>query len=51
VSNPGPDEAFSVHVYAPPLGAITFYDPSPDGFLAPLAITTGDLVAIEGARP
>jgi len=36
VWNPGPAEALSVHVYSPPLTSMTFFDDSPDRFLAPL---------------
>jgi hypothetical protein len=51
VSNPGPDEAFSVHVYSPPLGAVKFYDPGVDGLLPRSVMKAGDLVAIETDRP
>lgn len=36
VWNPGPDRAVSVHVYSPPLSAMTFYDDRPGSFLEPL---------------
>jgi hypothetical protein len=51
VSNPGPDEAFSVHVYSPPLDTVKFYDPSGDGFLDSSAMKAGDLVSLQDARP
>jgi hypothetical protein len=47
VWNPGPDEALSVHVYSPPLSAMTFYDHRPEQFLAPLQTRRGDLAAVE----
>ena len=34
LSNPGPGVAISLHVYAPPLLAMTFYDDAPGTFLA-----------------
>jgi mannose-6-phosphate isomerase-like protein (cupin superfamily) len=49
VSNPGPGEAVSVHVYSPPLTAMTFFDLSPSRFLTPVSRTDGDLVALEDA--
>jgi mannose-6-phosphate isomerase-like protein (cupin superfamily) len=49
VSNPGPGEAVSVHVYSPPLTAMTFFDLSPSRFLTPVSRTDGDLVALEEA--
>jgi hypothetical protein len=36
VWNPGPGPALSVHVYSPPITAMTFYDPDPARFLEPL---------------
>jgi len=40
VWNPGPADALSVHVYAPPLVAMTFYDPRS---LAPLRSERSEL--------
>jgi Cysteine dioxygenase type I len=36
VWNPEHGTAISIHVYSPPLTAMTFFDPRPDHFLAPL---------------
>jgi hypothetical protein len=36
VWNPEHGTAISIHVYSPPLSAMTFFDPRPDHFLAPL---------------
>jgi hypothetical protein len=36
VWNPGPQAALSVHVYAPPLTTMTFFDDHPDRFLVAL---------------
>jgi Cysteine dioxygenase type I len=47
VSNPGPERALSVHVYSPPLRSMTFFDPRPASFLAPLGTTEGDLAVLE----
>ena len=47
MSNPGPADALSVHVYSPPLRAMTFFDHRPDSFLIPLQTTRGDLAELE----
>jgi cysteine dioxygenase len=47
ISNPGPDDALSVHVYSPPLREMTFFDQRPGSFLTPLFATEGDLVELE----
>lgn len=47
VSNPGPEEALSVHVYSPPLRSMTFFDARPDRFLSPISTSEGDLVALD----
>lgn len=47
VSNPGPRDALSVHVYSPPLKSMTFYDLRPDRFLHPLSSAEGDLAGLE----
>lgn len=47
VSNPGPEEALSVHVYSPPLRSMTFFDARPDRFLSPISKSEGDLVMLE----
>jgi hypothetical protein len=47
VWNPGPDQALSVHVYSPPLTAMTFYDHRPERFLAPLRTRRGDLATLD----
>jgi len=44
VSNPGPGDALSVHVYSPPLTAMTFYDPR---LLTPLRTEWGDVASLE----
>lgn len=49
ISNPGPEDALSVHVYSPPLRSMTFFDPRPTAFLTPLYTGEGDLVALEEA--
>jgi Cysteine dioxygenase type I len=49
LSNPGPAVALSVHVYSPPLTAMTFYDHRPSSYLAPLYTNQGDLVVLEEA--
>jgi hypothetical protein len=41
--NPGPAPALSVHVYSPPLTAMTFFDHRPGHFLAPLRTERGEL--------
>jgi predicted metal-dependent enzyme (double-stranded beta helix superfamily) len=46
VSNPGPGEAVSVHVYSPPLAPMTFFDLSPSGPQTRVSRTDGDLVAL-----
>jgi hypothetical protein len=43
VWNPGPAPALSVHVYSPPLTAMTFFDHRPEHFLAPLRTERGEL--------
>ncbi len=45
VSNEGPDEALSVHVYSPPLEKMTFYDHRPEHFLEVLHTASGSDVA------
>ncbi len=47
ISNPGPENALSVHVYSPPLREMTFFDHRPERFLTPLFITEGDLAELE----
>jgi len=42
VWNPGPTTALSVHVYAPPLSTMTFYDPR---LLTPLHTEPADISA------
>jgi hypothetical protein len=49
LSNPGPAVALSVHVYSPPLMAMTFYDHCPSSYLTPLYTNQGDLVLVEEA--
>jgi len=49
VTNPGPSDAVSVHVYSPPLRKMTFYDHRPAGYLNPLRTSQGDLAALEEA--
>jgi Cysteine dioxygenase type I len=49
LSNPGPSDAVSVHVYSPPLRAMTFYDHRPINYLNPLYTSQGDLAALEEA--
>jgi hypothetical protein len=49
VWNPWPSEALSVHVYSPPLAAMTFFDDHPKRFLAPLRTKQGDLTVLEEA--
>jgi hypothetical protein len=49
VSNPGPGEARSVHVYSPPLREMTFYDHRSGSFLSPLSTSQGDLAVLEQA--
>jgi Cysteine dioxygenase type I len=44
VSNPGPHDALSVHVYSPPLRDMTFFDSGPQPFLTPLVGGEGELV-------
>ena len=36
VWNAGPELALSVHVYSPPITTMTFFDPDPSRYLAPL---------------
>jgi predicted metal-dependent enzyme (double-stranded beta helix superfamily) len=47
VSNPGPLDALSVHVYSPPLTSMTFYDCRPDRLPYPLATVEGDVSELE----
>ena len=47
VWNPGPSEALSVHVYSPPLTAMTFFDHHPDRFLSPLRTEYGDAASLD----
>jgi mannose-6-phosphate isomerase-like protein (cupin superfamily) len=49
VSNPGPGEAVSVHVYSPPLASMTFFDLSLSTSLTAVSRTDGDLVALAEA--
>lgn len=49
MSNPGPADALSVHVYSPPLRAMTFFDHRPVSFLHPLSTITGDRAVLEEA--
>jgi hypothetical protein len=49
LSNPGPAEARSVHVYSPPLREMTFYDHRPGNFLTPMYTSQGDLAVLEEA--
>jgi Cysteine dioxygenase type I len=49
LSNPGPREARSVHVYSPPLREMTLYDRRPGSFLAALSTSRGDLAVLEEA--
>jgi hypothetical protein len=49
LSNPGPSDAVSVHVYSPPLREMTFYDHRPNSYLNPLYTSQGDLAALEEA--
>ncbi|MDQ1378371.1 MAG: hypothetical protein QOF81_2391 [Acidimicrobiaceae bacterium] len=44
VWNPGPGRALSVHVYAPPLSTMTFFDHRPGNFLEPRRTEFGELV-------
>lgn len=46
VTNPGPGDALSVHVYSPPLRSMTFFDARPAQFLTPLYQTEGDLTLL-----
>jgi hypothetical protein len=47
VWNPGPFDALSVHVYSPPLTAMTFFDHRPDCFLSPLRTEYGDAASLD----
>jgi mannose-6-phosphate isomerase-like protein (cupin superfamily) len=47
LTNPGPSDAVSVHVYSPPLRAMTFYDHRAANYLNPLYTSEGDLAALE----
>jgi mannose-6-phosphate isomerase-like protein (cupin superfamily) len=49
LSNPGPADAVSVHLYSPPLTEMTFYDHRPASYLNPLYTSQGDLAALEEA--
>jgi len=48
VRNPGPDPATSIHVYAPPLASMTYYEVGPGGTLRP---TQTMAVAAPSRRP
>jgi hypothetical protein len=50
VWNPGPERAVSVHVYSPPLNAMTFYDDRAATFLTPLRTDLVDGVPEAAAR-
>lgn len=47
VWNPGACEALSVHVYSPPLTAMTFFDHAPERFLSPLRTQYGDAASLD----
>jgi Cysteine dioxygenase type I len=47
LSNTGPSDAVSVHLYSPPLSGMTFYDHRPTSYLNPLYTSQGDLAALE----
>ena len=49
VWNPGPCLALSVHLYSPPLMAMTFFDHHPDRFLCPLRTEYGDAASLDSA--
>jgi hypothetical protein len=49
VWNPGPWPALSVHVYSPPLAAMTFFDHHPERFLRPLRTEYGDAASLDVA--
>jgi hypothetical protein len=49
VWNPGPLAALSVHVYSPPLAAMTFFDHHPDRFLRRLRTEYGDAASLDVA--
>jgi hypothetical protein len=49
VWNPGPDPALSVHVYAPRLTTMDFYDLGADGSLIRAFTRHGDVVTLEQA--
>ena len=49
LANPGPADARSLHVYSPPLRAMTFYDQDPGRFLSPLSTSQGNLAVLEEA--
>jgi cysteine dioxygenase type I len=49
LTNPGPLDAVSVHVYSPPLREMTFYDHRAASYLNPLYTSEGDLAALEEA--
>jgi hypothetical protein len=51
VWNPGPGAALSVHVYSPPLTAMTFFDRDADGALVPSGTREGDVVSLEERAP
>jgi len=51
VWNPGPGAALSVHVYSPPLTAMTFFDRTADGALVPSGTRHGDVVSLEEPAP
>jgi predicted metal-dependent enzyme (double-stranded beta helix superfamily) len=47
VSNPGPGDALSVHVYSPPLREMTFFEHRSESFPTSLHTTQGDLAVLE----
>jgi hypothetical protein len=47
VWNPGAGQALSVHVYSPPLTAMTFFDHHPERFLSPLRTEYGDAATLD----
>jgi hypothetical protein len=49
VTNPGPEEAISVHVYSPPLRSMTFYKVRPGCIPAPLSTSVGNVPVLEEA--
>jgi predicted metal-dependent enzyme (double-stranded beta helix superfamily) len=47
ISNPGPGDTISVHVYSPPMREMTFFDQRPGSFLTPMFTNEGDLAELE----